>query len=736
MIENDAFWTAPTMPEIERRAMNKRCAMEQAVRELLDERAAMMALAKGDPFRFGYEPDIWLVTRAVLGLDRIPEIRRKMLAERTGWDEARVWPRWRDGLCSNLGMPHYLSELLMMGANRAGKTDISAKMCHEAGMDANRKVWIGSQQWANSLDTVQERMHRYLPKEWRKDVRSPEEYIKYSSKNGFTGNSFVNRMGTKFKFLFYTQKREDALEGPECHFGWMDEEVPFDFLESLRMRVASVAGRILMSFTPVSGYTPVVADYLEGMRVVRWCHGYMLPRDVGAPAPWHALGLTREEYETLERRIDMRETDPQTIPNSRAEDCVGWGTGPWRDRDENAEPRRVWELVPRLALCRNASRGVIWFHGRDNPYGNPLEVIRKAAANTNARDEIKKRVYGIALKAKGKRFKGFDRKVHVVQGEVGEVQGSGFTVGEVQGSRFTVGEGRVVCYREWPGSDEIPGHGMPEPWAKRSSRKKGMNDGDPDGGQDKFGFSLNRYKFEIARLEGWRDYEDWVERGSPGYEDGGSMIPDDEEIEAWSDANGSREEVAYRIVDGRACRNSKIGREADKTLIDMLNESGMAWEPASGANIGSGEERINGALAWAQGKRPELLFSARCPNHIFAMENYMGEDGQKGACKEPVDCLRYLYQSGLTENAPAGGLNVLVLDPAPERNWFMAWYRIGGKEDGRGKREEGDRTEAGGVNAGRRRESVTRRRGDAEETGGKWGEERPCAGGGTWVCGR
>jgi hypothetical protein len=30
-------------------------------------------------------------------------------------------------------------------------------------------------------------------------------------------------------------------------------------------------------------------------------------------------------------------------------------------------------------------------------------------------EEIKKRVYGIALKAKGKRFKLFDKSVHVTQ---------------------------------------------------------------------------------------------------------------------------------------------------------------------------------------------------------------------------------------------------------------------------------------------------------------------------------
>lgn len=709
MIENDAFWTAPSLDEINGLAAEKGSPPAQASVDLFARRRGMIELARGDPYRFGYEPDIWLVARAVLGMEVIPEVRRHMLAERTGWDEARVWARWRDGVCSRLGLPHYLTELMISGANRAAKTELAAKMSHEVGMEPGRKVWVGSQQWANSLDTVQDRMHRYIPKVWPLNYRSPQEYIRWSMKNGFTGNSFVNRVGSKFKFLFYTQKREDALEGPECHFGWMDEEVPFDFLESLRMRVASVAGRIVLTFTPVSGYTPAVADYLEGMRVVRWSHAYMLPRDGGEAAPWHALGLTRAEYAGLERRIDMREDGPQSAPNSRAEDCVRWVTGEWSDRDENVEPRRVWELVPRVALCRSAQRGVMWFHGRDNPYGNPLEVIRKAGANRNAGDEIRKRVYGLALKAKGKRFKAFDRTVHIA--EAGAC---------------------VTVYREWPGADEVPGRGVPEPWAKRSSRKKGINDGDPDGGQQKFGFSVNRYKFEIARLEGWRDWEEWTERGSPGYEDGGSSIPDDAEIEGWNDANGSREEVAYRIVDGRACRQSKIGMEADKTLIDLLNETGMAWEAASGKHIDSGEERINGALEWARSpegvlsKMPGLVFSARCANHIFAMENYMGDDGQKGACKEPVDCLRYLYQSGLVADAPARGYNVLVLDPAPERNWFMAWYRVMGtalREDGGRRMEDGgERPEAGRGGSGRGRVGLPRERaaGGRPEAGGCW----------------
>jgi hypothetical protein len=723
-LENDAFWTAPGIAEIRKRADERGVSEGDAADELLRERAANIAAARGDPFRFGYEPDIWLVCRAMLGLERIPDMIRHALAWRTGFDEARCWQLWRDRLCSNMNLPRYVVDLMINGANRAAKTDFQAKAAHEVGMDTNRRVWFGSQQWQNSLETVQARMYRYLPKEWRRDLKSSVEYIKYSEKNGFTGNSFVNRMGTQFKFLFYTQRRENALEGTECHLACMDEEVPQDWLEALRMRTASVNGRIITGFTPISGYTPAVAEYLDGMRIIRRSHAYMLPRDGGRALPWRALGLSRGEYEQLLRRSDMRDDMPQTVPSSRAEDCVRWGMEPWREIDENAEPGRVWETVPRVALCRDAGKAVVWFHGRDNPYGNPMEVIRKAESNTNALDEIKKRVYGIALKAKGKRFKTFDRAVHVVA---------------MQGQEISCSY-EVLCYREWPGADEVAGHGVPDPWAKRSSRKKGLNDGDPDGGQESFGFGVLRYKFEIARLEGWRDWEDWCADGCPGYFSGGCPIPYDDDLETWSDIHGSRENVTYRIVDGRACVQSKIGMMADKTLIDLLNEAGMSWEPASGRKIISGEDRINSALAWERGKegemvkKPGLMFSDQCKNHIFAMENYMGSDGdgQKGACKEPIDTLRYLFQSGLTENPPARDMNVLVMDPAPERNWFMGWYRIKGSggdrrsEYGDRRSEERERPEAGGGGGGGR--NAQRSTFNAQRSTGE--------GGGGWDAGR
>jgi hypothetical protein len=127
-----------------------------------------------------------------------------------------------------------------------------------------------------------------------------------------------------------------------------------------------------------------------------------------------ALGLEKQEYEELARREDTGDKMPQMVPSARAEDCAEWGMSNNGQAQRPAPTDgRVFDLVPRVGVKGDGGRCVVWFHGRDNPYGNPLNVIRKAMANVNAVEEIKKRVYGIALKAKGKRFKMFDRKVHV-----------------------------------------------------------------------------------------------------------------------------------------------------------------------------------------------------------------------------------------------------------------------------------------------------------------------------------
>jgi len=417
MIENDAVMVAP----------DPGLGMER-VAKMLEHRSNTLEMQRKDPLRFGYEPDIWLVCRALLGMDHIPYILRRSLADRTGLSLERCWLEWRDGLCSNFNMKRFCSEMLINGANRAGKTDFGAKLVNEVAELKDKLIWVGSTDSDSTIDTYQKRVNHYLPSDKRGvTIKTKIDYVNYTDKNGFTDGSFCLH-GSKVKFGTYSQDIK-SQEGKEYDLICPDEEVPYNWLDVMRMRAATRSGRIVCTFTPISGYTPVVADFQDSLRMVKSCRAYMLPRDGGPALPWMALGLEKWEYDELVRRDRSGDKMPQRVPSSRAEECVSWGMRecanarmetprqgeavPGQARPQGGDGR-TFDMVPRVGIKGDGARCVVWFHGRDNPYGNPMEVISKAMANANAVEEIKKRVYGIALKAKGKRFKVFDKGVHVV----------------------------------------------------------------------------------------------------------------------------------------------------------------------------------------------------------------------------------------------------------------------------------------------------------------------------------
>jgi phage terminase large subunit-like protein len=284
-IENDAVMVAP----------DAGLGMQEVARRL-EARGRALEMQRGDPLRFGFEPDIWLVCRALLGMDRIPDVVRMGLADRTGLSHERCWQEWRDALCSNFGMQRFCSEMLINGANRSGKTDLGAKLTNEVAEQGDKLIWIGSADSDSSIDTSQKRVNHYLPSGKRGvTIKTKTDYVNYTDKNGFTDGSFCLH-GSKVKFGTYSQDIK-SQEGKEYDFIWPDEEVPSNWLDVLRFRAASRSGRIVCTFTPISGYTPVVADFQDGLRMVKTCVGYMLPRDGGIPLPWKALGL--EHYKLL-----------------------------------------------------------------------------------------------------------------------------------------------------------------------------------------------------------------------------------------------------------------------------------------------------------------------------------------------------------------------------------------------------------------------------------------------------
>jgi phage terminase large subunit-like protein len=64
-------------------------------------------------------------------------------------------------------------------------------------------------------------------------------------------------------FKSFDQRRE-AFQGTEQDIIWLDEECPQDIYQECLLRTMTNDGMIILTFTPLMGLTPLVADFLEG----------------------------------------------------------------------------------------------------------------------------------------------------------------------------------------------------------------------------------------------------------------------------------------------------------------------------------------------------------------------------------------------------------------------------------------------------------------------------------------
>src|SRR5579864_8446087 len=101
--------------------------------------------------------------------------------------------------------------------------------------------------------------------------------LQYSQKNGFTDNICILpaitgfRRGGSIKFGNYRQYQQDAqvTEGFKAHLIWGDEEMPQKMLETLIYRTIDYHGRIILTFTTLTGWTPLIQDILGKTRTIQ-----------------------------------------------------------------------------------------------------------------------------------------------------------------------------------------------------------------------------------------------------------------------------------------------------------------------------------------------------------------------------------------------------------------------------------------------------------------------------------
>ncbi len=623
---------------------------QKAYLDLLARREVEIAKEKKDPLRYGWEPPIWKVCDALLGLPCFDKSFEKKIEAVFNY----TWEEWCAAMRHELGFQRRLRVLLIPGTNRSSKTEYAAKRTEQVLLHfPEESGWVYHTDADASKESQQPRLYQYLPVELRgKDFTEKfGPYIKYGKKNGFTDASFILSNGSKVAMRYYSQD-PDKIEGHALKWVWADELIPPNFQETLEGRILDRDGWMVTTFTPIHGWTPTVNMFIQGSEIARSITAYLLPLDEGEPRLDLAFGF--DSPKAYEKAV---EDDPRaTIP----EDPSNWLL------DQPSQPEcpkgRQFDVMPRVRRCLSDYKGVVYFSPADNPFGNPPAVYDKWK-NNNVR-ERKQRLYGEATKTFSGQFPKFGKPHLLPHDKIPKVGTNYMICDPTPGGRpfvavwIRVTRFGAFLYREFPEvypskfGEDVP-FGL---WAEPSGRTNGLNDGDRGPGAEPIGWGLERYKQHFAALERWEEYKAW----SKG---------EQSRIEDWRDDNGADEEIFERFLDCRSADSPTLKRQEVSTLLDDFLDINLDFSVTPGVKVDERVRQLNSLLDYKEDASgnivtpPAFYVSARCENTIFCLQNWMGVEGQKGAMKDFVDlptwfaCLDLDYvEDGAWETEGGGAL--------------------------------------------------------------------------------
>ena len=342
--------------------------------------------------------------------------------------------------------------VLISGGNRSGKSMFSAWwVMHLLAEKPESRVAVFSMTSASSVRDQQPALWNFMPQEYKNLKRGQVENIRFTQKNGFTDNTFILPNGSQCFCLNYAQQ-SDILEGAELDGIWFDELVPHHWVETGEYRLTTrrasrKTGRMLISATPITGWTPTVNDFVAGSKV-------------------------------LETRPAPLLNDLMSVP----------GCPPGE--------------MPYIADCLKPRSKVIWFHTTMNPWQDPDEFGRTLTGESTI--NIRIRAYGYCEKSTGNWFPKFCN-THIVKHEEIPSEGTNYMCVDPAGSRNWAclwvrvdKAGRMHIYREWPDKDTYG------EWAIPSDKVEG----EMGPAQKPEGRGIGEYKEMFLELEGLEEMEE------------------------------------------------------------------------------------------------------------------------------------------------------------------------------------------------------------------------------------
>ena len=249
--------------------------------------------------------------------------------------------------------------------HNSAKTSGGAWLVVRCAMEnSNSLIVCFSQNAELSVLVQQSAIYKALPSELKSKTLGANEYVSYTTQNGFAGNSFILPNGSRILFKTYSQftQNQTVLEGLElgCYDpkttnlgAWCDEYLGGpELINTLSFRLATRDSKLLLTFTPIDGYTETIRQYLDN--------------------------AITEETKVAEALRGI--------------------------------------AVPYIQRSTKKNAFVLYMHTKDNPFSGYERVLEEAKAK-NDDDWIKTRLYGIPTKSATTLFPRFNTALNVIAHE-------------------------------------------------------------------------------------------------------------------------------------------------------------------------------------------------------------------------------------------------------------------------------------------------------------------------------
>lgn len=513
-----------------------------------DAREESIRLSSDDPLRYGYEPEVFV------------EARR---------------------LCAKY------DEVLLSGGNRTGKTEIAGKigggdLCSNEG----RKWAFFHSSETSSKKQQQPRIHTMLYPEWRNAGKhGSTTYVKFSKQQGFSDNRFV--LPNSAEAIFFNYKQDiSVFEGYEMNGTWFDELVPLPFIEAMRFRLGHEKLLILVTFTPVKGWSATVGNILSGMNITK-----TLPVDPDLLDP---------------RKVHVKGCPPGHMPY--------------------------------IMEHPHKSRAAIFFHIGCNPF-QPVEEVKKKLIDANE-STIKIRGYGWADKIQSNSFScyGPDNRISLEKfKEIEKGPGSRFLCVDPGGSKpwfckwyFVTPEDKIFLYREWPDYNTYGDWALPPERETQIKWRAGPAQ------QNAGTRSTHAYKVLLLELEGWvwdDVKKEWngenaekIEERSMDPRFGGTPVPGEDE--------------GTTII--------HLADEYHEARAELPPAEPMSFMQAPASGVDETTQMINDYMYWDQQEQKSIMncpnwyiVDERCQQSDLLYREWTGSNPKNCALKDILDPDRY-----------------------------------------------------------------------------------------------